>query len=185
MRLKRHIDFINENDNLKRSVKGMGKFGLLPKEEIIQRVKDLLGEHVFDPQNVSINHEGDLQIDFWPGSSLKRDIKSALKGDDLINTYFKLSPIEFINWGGTHSYSLRPIHVDTGEEDTKATPEEIANDMIANCDFREEDLYGEEILSSELDKYLPDCSYDVEESDYDEIVRIVINKIGIEENEED
>ena len=182
MNIKRHKDFLNEN--MERSVKGLAKFGMFPKEEIIAKVKELLGEHVFNPILVKIYDDNVLNIWFSAGSSLKRDIKNAFKDDELINNYYNTKIIDFENQGNDHAYILYPISKEV-EEEEEPTIEEIVNDLIANSEFREDDLYDEDILMDELDNYLPNSSYDIKEEDHAKIVAMIINKIGTEEDEED
>lgn len=182
MYIKRHKDFLNENDNAERSMKGMAKFGIFPKEEIIARVKKLLS---IDPVAVNINDDDfELNIWFMPGSSLKRDIKKDLIDDQLINTHYSLKTIGFENQGNDHVYVLYPKHVEV-EAEEEPTIEEIADDLIANSEFREDDLYDVDILMDELDNYLPNSSYDIDVDDHRKIAQAIIDKIGIEEDEED
>lgn len=184
MNIKRHKDFLNEN--IEKSIKGLAKFGMLPQAEIITRVEKLITDEVFDPVDVIIQDNKDLDILFMPGSSLKRDIKNALKNDELVNTYYNTKKIDFENSGDMHYYTLYPLSaaVET-EEEEEPTIEEIVNDLIANSEFREDDLYGEEILMDELDNYLPNSSYDIKEEDHAKIVAMIINKIGTDYDEED
>lgn len=160
-------EFTNENSNLDKSVKTLSKFGMFPEDKLIATVKDLLSIY---PTSVMIFDDGDMNIFFHAGSSLINDIKNDLKNDELINIYYDLSNIGFDNHGDEHAYILNKKGND--QQDNSFTIKDIAQDIIDNSDISEDDL---ELLEYELDKYLQNSSYPIEEKDYKDIILNIKN----------